>query len=436
MTTLLSLLLPILLLLSSTAGAAPATGDPAKPSILLNTPVATTLVETDTEALLAWRKRADDNPTLLLFSNDPFLLPIPETVKKDALNLVLNADAGNFRRRAVLPTSDPLLLPGMGVSAALEAGMFSRLIWVLPLDEKAPLPTVEKIREQLLNHGVLDKTEANRLKKVAGHFTGSVRGIPLDIYGSNNLPDLTGPLAVHIDLSFFSVRYRNEIRTPVYSLLGEDLKRWKQQRWAVNTVSISFGNLSGHVPLGIRFLGRDLKQILEHPAMLDDPLPRTWDLRARALYLENFFKKEEMLKIFNEMDRLEPDNPDVLYGLYQVQRRFKNGNAALQRLAEAVRLDPGYGLEYFTLADTAMEKKRPDAALQMLSLAAATHPESPAPLLRQMEILEQINRRQPMTGLLQRLKSMPWSKIYYAKALEQIQNRQPPRDHPATDKNR
>lgn len=418
MSALLRLLLPLLILIPAFANAAPMDMNPTP--VLLAKPVSTSLVETDTEALLDWRTVAEIKPTLLLFSNHPFLNPIPEEAKAGALQLVEEGTPEKVRLKAVQPTSDPQLLPGMGLSAALQARLFSRVIWVLPLDEQAPLLDLEQVRGQLTDHGIINAAEAAGMTRVDNHITGKVRGTTLQIYGSNNLPEINAPLMIHVDLSFFSVRYRNEIKTPIYSLVSEDLKRWKQQQWPIIRVSISLGNLLGNVPLGMRFLGRDLQRILQHPTMLNDPLPRTWDLRARALYLENFFKKEEMQQLFDEMNRLDPNNPATFYSLYQVKRRFKQGDEALRYLADAVRLDPGYGLEYYTLADTALGKKRPDAALRMLSVAQRLQPANPVPLLRQLDILKQLDHRQPIPALLEQLRKMSWSTIYYPGVLDRL----------------
>ncbi|RME33442.1 MAG: hypothetical protein D6794_11555 [Deltaproteobacteria bacterium] len=301
----------------------------------------------------------------------------------------------------------------MGLSAALEAGFFSQVTWILPLPEGGNMPGVQQVKQQLLDHGAISSEEGASLVVNDEHIEGTLHGVPWGIYSSNNLPKIAGPAWVHIDLSYFAARYRNEIKTPIYALIGQDLKQWQQQKWPTVGATISFGNLRGNVPLGIRFLGRDLCQLLEHPGMLDGDLPRTWKLRTRAFYLENFFQKEKMLEIFNEMLRLEPDNPDVLYNLYQVQRRFKDGNAALKLLADAVQRDPVYALEYYVLAQTALDLHRPEAALQMLGLAQAYQPENPVPLLRQIAILDQMEHRQPIRLLVEQLQKMPWSSTYY-----------------------
>ncbi len=381
--------------------------------ILLKDSINATVYESDTEALLSWRMNLPGRPTLVLLSNNPFLTPLPETIKTDIKDLVLRGSSEQIRRKAVMTGSDPLLYPGMGLSAALDAKLFSEVIWIIPLTKERPLPELEILSQQLRDHGVMSKTELSSLKKVDDHVSGKVRGIAFSIYASHSLPKLKKNLVMHLDLSYFSALYRNEIKTPIYPLIGQQLRSWKNQNWPVKQISISLGNLLGNVPLGSRFMGDNLRTLFNKPNILMDQLPQIWRLRAKALYLENFFKKEEMLEIFQKMDQLEPENAATQYGLYQVQRRFKNGDKALQHLAEAVRIDPGYALEYYTLAETALKKKRPAAALQMLSLASAQQPANPGPLLRQLDILVQINHPQPMAGLLEQLNKMTWSEIYY-----------------------
>ena len=53
-------------------------------------------------------------------------------LRAEALKLLQEAPQKEILARVATQAADPLLLPSMAVSAALEAGFFSRVVWVLP----------------------------------------------------------------------------------------------------------------------------------------------------------------------------------------------------------------------------------------------------------------------------------------------------------------
>lgn len=401
----------IITLLSAinTSFAKPGRGEPA----FLAQPVPVRLCETDTEALIDWRTDATSQQTLVLLSNNPFLDPIPIQLESAAVELVGKGTTKEIQDKAVYPSSSPLLLPGMGLSAALRAGLFDRVIWVVPSNLTPPLPSMQAFLSQLLQHQVLSQEEANTFKTNGDHFEGKIRSVPFQVHTVKNLPELQEPVVLHIDLSYFSALYQNEVKTPIYPLAGSTLRTLLQKNWPVSRVTISQGQLFGSAPLGIRFLGSDLREMVSSPQILDKPMPEIWETRSKALYLENFFKKEEMLKLTKKLVRQKPEDADGYFSLYQVLRKFKDGDQALEVLAKAVHLDRIYALEYYSLAETALERGRPDAALNMLSLASSSFPADPTPMFRQLEILWQINHIQPISGILEVLESLSWSDVYY-----------------------
>ncbi len=120
------------------------------------------------------------------------------------------------------------------------------------------------------------------------------------------------------------------------------------------------------------------------------------------------------------MEKTEPDNPDIKYALYQNLRKLKKGTEALEKLASAVALDPVYALEYLPLARTAFEKVRPDEALRMFDLSMASFPENPFIRLQKAELLTTLGQQRAALELLQELKQLKWSDLYYSRVPEHI----------------
>jgi predicted Zn-dependent protease len=178
-------------------------------------------------------------------------------------------------------------------------------------------------------------------------------------------------------------------------------------------ISVSHSNLGGQLPLATRFIGTTLSRLFSEPSLLAKPLPENWETRRKALYLENFFQKEKVHELYLQLLTHSPEDASASYALYQSFRELKKGTEALEALVEAVRLEPAYGAEYLTLSSIALEKKRPDQALKMLDLAIAAFPDNPFIQIQKAEMLIALENVPAAIELLEELKRLPWSEVYY-----------------------
>ncbi len=323
--------------------------------------------------------------------------------------------------RATSLTADPLMLPTMAVRATIEAGLVSRLVWIFPSKTDPEELNVEQFRQQMLESGMASEEEAANLTLHKGQFSGTIAGKPFQALTIAQLPAIEKPILLHIDLTYFQSVYKGEIKTPLYPLLGTTLTALKKQNWPTLAVSISFSCLEGGVPLASRFVGRDLGAIFKHPEYLNSSLPEQWDSRSRALYLENFFQKEKMRKIYLEMEQNTPSDPSIQFALYDLSRQFKEGDKALEYLRKAVEADPVYALEYLNLAKTAQEKQLPDQVFRMLGLAQSTFTENPFIALNLAQAHLQAGQKNEAKIRLKTLSDMHWSKVYYPDLSANIQ---------------
>lgn len=396
---------------------------------LLKEPVEPLLVETPSEALAAWRPLADERPTLLLLTNDPFLRPLPPQLADEILALARSGNSAELRRRGTGRVADPLFFPEMAVTAALRAGFFSRLIWVPPLaaDGESAFDT---LRTQLRDYGALTEEEAAALRLEAGGASGSLHGLPLQIVPLAALAAPAESFVLHIDLSYFSPLYKGEIKTPLYPLLGQTLHQLRELGLTVGAVTLSRSNLDSGLPLETRFVGADLAEVFRRPELLDSPLPELWDQRARTLYLANFFQKERIRELLEDMRREAPEDASVAYAYYQILRQFREGSAAFAELERAVTLDPTYAREYLDLVPVALEKDQPEEALRMLDLAAKVFSDDPFIPLDRIGLLLRSGRGREGRELLQRLQKLSWSPIYYPDMLQRLEGMAKASDDP------
>ncbi len=377
-------------------------------------------VEVASEALAVWRQYSEQQPTLLLLSNDPMLIPTPETLRSEAASLISVETAAVIAERSTLRRSDPLMLPVMTVDAALRNGWFGQLLWALPMRDAELELSQEKFRQQLKDSRIASETERESVAVVNNQVTGTLRETPFVAASLPNLSEITGPVIVHFDQSYFQKMYKNEIATPIFPLVFETLKELRDCKIQVLAVTFAEGNLEGRIALDVRFVGEVVQAFVENPELFEQPIPKSWKLQGDILYLDNFFQKEKKLELALEMEKLTPESAWVKFSLYRAAAENGMGTAALGSLAEAVAIDKVYALEYLALSDMAYEKKRPDEALRMLKLAQDAFPDNHQIKLQMAQLLASMGEAEAAFDLVQPLQKLPWSKIYYPEMSEAL----------------
>ncbi|MBW6512018.1 MAG: hypothetical protein K0A93_07880 [Desulfuromonadaceae bacterium] len=379
---------------------------------LLSAPHKARLVELPEMALPVFRHTMEQKPTLVLMANNPFLAPLPIDSAADIVTL-LGAPAEALVPHFVPFASDPPLLTDMTVSAALAAGYFSRVVWVVPTEGEKELFSGVQLKTQLVDLGAINEAEAASFQEdVDGSVVAVIRGVPWHIVHYTQLPQLSEDVVVYLDLDFFKPLYRGEIKTPLLEITYALLNTLKKNAWKTLNLIICRSNLNG-LPLETRFLGNDLAEAFRTPQLVSGEPPLKWQLRKNALYLENFMQNEKIHAIYRQMLEGSPADPSVKFGLYQILRRLKRGDEALDLLAQAVATDRYYALEYLNLAAIAEEKNLPHKKLEMFSRAQAIFPDNPFLTIEVARIMIEIGRVDQAKSMIDELLKRNWSPLYF-----------------------
>lgn len=382
-------------------------------SLFLHGPGVAAVSEHPAAALPFWRDQSEERPTLLLVANDPFLERIPETLATAVGELLEKGGAEEIVLKSSPQSPDPLLLPSMTVRAALKAGWFGKVVWLLPNRAEQEELSADTFRQQLLDFGAANETEAGSFVQAEGQLLGTIEGIPWLVTPVHLFAGTPEPVVIHFDLGLIKSFYRNEVKTPLYPTLAELLEPLRRARLTALAVTVSLSQLTGEVPLDTRFIGFDLATFVAEPQRFEAPLAESWRRRSDALYLQNFFQKEKILALYLEMAAAEPENASVDFGLYQIGRQMKNDEQALAYLDAAVKNDPVYAVEYLELAQQSLHQQRFEPALELMGKAAAALPDNPFIALQRARLLLAQGRKGEALALFQGLRRLPWSPVYY-----------------------
>ena len=381
--------------------------------VLLVDPLPLQRVELPAEALAIWRDHAAQRPALLLLSGNPMLVQVPSVLRNEVQSLIEMGSRAEIARRSSMQVADPLLMPVMTVDAALRAGWFSQVFWALPLRDSKQELSAEAFRKQLRDNGLLSEDELARLNVEKHQLRGTVRGTPFTAAPLEFLPAVTGAVVVHIDQSYFQDLYKNEMATPLLPIVYDTLSALRERRTPVVAATFAYGNLEERIALDVRFVGEMLAHFIEHPERAKEPAPPNWARQGDIYQLENLFEYDKIRDLALAMEREEPESAWVKFSLYRAAAAKKSGEVALGYLAEAVKRDGVYALEYLSLAYMAYEKRRPDASLQMMKLAADAFPENPLIRLKIAQLSSELGERKSAEHLVEQLQQLPWSTVYY-----------------------
>jgi len=388
------------------------------------TPCHPVMAELPSEVLPDWDRASPQGKTLVLFSLHPFLLPLSPGQQESIAKALASDDSEIFRQRGTLLHHDPLLSPVQALSAAIALRLFDRIIWIIPRKPGDGDLSLEILRQQLTAAGFFTGDEAEFLKLRAGEVTGRIRGVPIRMIHSDRLPELDGPVVVHIDLSFFKGLYKNEIATPLYTLVHDLALQIRKQQWPVSLVSLSYSTLEHQVSLNVRFLLHDFATLLQRPDLLDGEMPRLWQQRNAALNAGSMYRERTSRKLFMGLADTAPSNAGAWFDRSRTQ--FQEGliKEAFSSLDRAVQLDRGYAVEYLDLAEKGANHGDLPKAIELLEKAERALPQNSfVPLLR-ADLLIRAGHADLAGPILEKISRWRWSPQFHPEVPAQLETMQ------------
>ncbi len=431
-------LIPISLLLLVTLGGCeqktetpkPEKTGPAAAAVELKPPVPLPLFqeaitaerfELPSEALQVWRHTAGARPALVLFSIHPFLDPIDEERTADVAELIRSGSRDDFRQRGSYYRLNPALLPSQAVSAAIDNGLVSELVWVIPTRVGIEELSLDIFRQQVVDADFLTEEEGTSLSQADGVISGTLRGIPFRAVHPDALPELAEPVLVHIDTGYFKGLFKNEVATPLFDILHRTVMRISQAEWKAYAVTLSYSTEELTFSLDVRFLVSALARIVADPALLRQ-MPRQWKLHADAMYLGNMYMESKSRDLIEEAAVTAPDDPAIVYALSQVRLQQGRTDEGFALLDKAVQLDPGYASAYVQMAETGVRNGQLDKALELIRKATAVYPENPFLPLNEADILIRIEKTGEALKIIRAAQERPWSAFFHSRVGDDLKN--------------
>jgi len=397
--------------------------EPTKPAVaqtsamveIFSEPIEPVVLELPSEALPYWRDAAKgQKPALVLFSIHPLLQAIDPELKADVDTLMAEGNIADFKLHGSMYRAEPFILPTQTLSAAIDAELFSEIIWVFPSTGTPEEMQLSLFHKQVTEAGFLTEAEGKSLNLNGGIYTGTVRGLPFRAVHPGVLPIIDKPMVLHVDLGFFKGLYQGEVKTRIYDLLQSTALTMNETGWKPELVTLSYSTMEGTFSLDVRFLITNFADMLRDPTLLDGTMPESWALRSEALYSVNFFLEGKVQEYYEQAAAKFPEDAAAQYDLYKhmffEQRKI---DEALAVLDKAVALDHGYAAAYLELALIADKDNNMAAALELLNSAAPVVPENPMVNLYRAQFMIGSGQKDQAMPLIRQLQTLHWSKHYH-----------------------
>jgi tetratricopeptide (TPR) repeat protein len=318
------------------------------------------LVESELEAIRTWAESGQKADLLIRFDASDDIEIVHPTLAESMKNAADHLKRGNTD---VLDQVAPLLQTSGVVALGRNAGLYDRVIWVLPVVTSIGKLPLDGFKSFLVTKRGYSPSDLEDLEQDGRYITGTLGGVPITV---TNLEDLSlaGESAiVDIDLSFFTgipgvaIGYG-----PGTAAVLEFLRKLGPKRIDSRLVTITLANTTNVAPLEFRYLGPIIKEALSDTTALGRSPAVKLSLAADAERAKFEGRYVAADSIYRALVEEYPMEPGFHYSLALMSGRTGKTEDCIDHLDEAYRLDPVYAMGLFQIANAlASERMLPVA---------------------------------------------------------------------------
>lgn len=305
--------------------------------------------ETNAEVLKSWviaDKKAD---VLIHIDTSDDMKVIPESYRETMKNA-----SDHLKRKNVLVIDQiaSFIENGGTVNLGYKAGLYKRVIWVLPASVPIGESPVESFKRVLYRKRNYSKLDLADLSSDGINVTGTIDGIPITFTTLQDLVIDEGESAIiDIDLGYFigQKAQENETRMGTRYLI-DFLRALKRKRISTSQISINLASISGAVPFDIRFFGDMMVDIFEDPGILEGQLPQKYTMMIEAEDALIAGDYGRAIALYQHLTERDPSDAGLFFSRAVAESFSEDGEAASASLLSAYDLDPAYLRGFFQLA--------------------------------------------------------------------------------------
>ncbi len=238
-------------------------------------------VENNVDALRVWTDAKARADVLVHIDSGDDLGLIPQSYLDSVENAAKGLQRGDVN---ALSTISPLIERGSVATVGYIAGMYRRVIWVIPSATATGEEPIDTYRRFFIERRKFPPASVGEFKVDGKRVTGSIAGIPLTITRLEDLSlDGNETAIVDIDLNYFQLLAAG---TPGYrpgtQALFAFLRSLASARVRARLVTVNCATQGNEVPMDLRYYGGVIAETLAEPKSLEPPPAGIYDTMIQA----------------------------------------------------------------------------------------------------------------------------------------------------------
>lgn len=306
-------------------------------------------VEGNVDALRVWtdlRARAD---VLVHIDSADDIAVFPQSYQDTLAAVAKRLRAGDIQAIGAL---NPLFERAGVLTVGYMAGMYRRIVWVVPTGRATGEEPVETYRRFFLEGKKLPPEVVGEFTSDGRCVTGSIAGIPLVITRLSELSLAKDETAiVDIDCKYFMLLAARDrsYRTGTKTLLAF-LRELAGRGVRARAVTVNLANQDNEVPLDLRFYGGVIQRALAVPADLGSPVPLKWETMMQAEDSLRAGRYAAAAALYGSIAEKDPEDPGIRFARGVALGFQEKGMEARGEVLAAYRLDHQYLRGFYQLA--------------------------------------------------------------------------------------
>jgi tetratricopeptide (TPR) repeat protein len=305
-------------------------------------------VESNVQALQAWAGSKARAVVLVHIDTIDDMAVFPQSLAESMKNAADHLARGNV---AVIDRIAPLIEKGGTVNLGYGAGLYRRVVWVVPAAGSVADTPVENFRSVLVARRGYAASDLVDLQTSGRSITGTIGGVPLTVTTLEDLDIGDERAIIDIDLGWFvALQGQDPSYRPGTASLLNVLRVIGRKRIPAVYVTITRNSPRQSVPLDIRYYADVIRDALEDPALVIGPTPPLYDgmIQAESALVERRYGEAQALYL--DLTAQRDDMAGLFFSLGLVDGFLDDAQQSRDALLRAYRLDQGYLPAFFQVA--------------------------------------------------------------------------------------
>lgn len=326
-----------------------AAGCGQKSSVALNEPLQNVvLTESNAQTLMAWAEEGVKAGVLVHIDGTDDMAVFPTSLHETIKN---TADHLAQKNSSVVNRIATIIENGGIVNVGYKAGMYERVIWVLPSPGSVTDLPLENFKQVLMARRGFPAQELADFAVSGKQITGTISGIPLTITSLEDL-EVSGETALlDIDLAYFSgLQASSAEYEPGTAALLNFLRILKRKKIPAVMVTINRSSINQAAPLDIRYYAGIIEEMLADPSLIEGPVPDKYNLMIEAEGALRAGRYSEASALYAGMAESRPFDAGIQFSHAVALGFLDKGEECRDAMVRAYGIDNAYLRGFFQLA--------------------------------------------------------------------------------------